>query len=62
VAGRFFGWWVGMSGLMGMFAVCPCCGQPACANGVIGMGFFGAVMASFLRVRKWFRGSDAAPS
>jgi hypothetical protein len=47
---------------MSMFAVCPCCGQPGCANGVIGMGFVGAVMASFLRVRNWFRGGDAARS
>lgn len=43
-----------MSGLMGMFVVCPCSGQQACANGVIGMGFVGAVMASLLRVRGWF--------
>lgn len=59
---RFFGWWLGMSGLMGMFAVCPCCGAAACANGMVGMGFVGAVMASLMRVRRWFGGPRAAGS
>ncbi|HOA73851.1 MAG TPA: hypothetical protein PL151_20415 [Phycisphaerae bacterium] len=58
-AGRFAGWWVGMSGLVAMVAVCPCCGTQACPNGIVGMGFVGAVMASFLRLRNWFRGSSS---
>jgi hypothetical protein len=60
--GRFLGWWAGMSGMMGMFAVCPCCGTNACAGGIVGMGFLGAVAASFMRVRGWFGGRGAARS
>jgi hypothetical protein len=44
---RFFGWWLGFSGLYAMFAVCPFCGQQGCpvgagSAGVVG-GFFALV-------------------
>ncbi len=45
---RFFGWWLGFSGLYAMFAVCPFCGQQGCpvgagSAGVVG-GFFALVV------------------
>jgi hypothetical protein len=45
---RFFGWWLGFTGLYAMFAVCPFCGQQGCpvgagSAGVVG-GFFALVM------------------
>lgn len=61
---RFFGWWLGFSGLYAMFAVCPFCGQQGCpvgagSAGIVG-GFFALVVQNgrgFLRfmTRKLFR-------
>jgi hypothetical protein len=63
---RFFGWWLGFSGLYAMFAVCPFCGQQGCpvgagSAGIVG-GFFALVMQngrSFLKlITHKFSGAD----
>jgi hypothetical protein len=42
---RFFGWWLGFSGLYAMFAVCPFCGQQGCPVGLGGAGAVGGFFA-----------------
>jgi len=42
---RFFGWWLGFTGLYAMFAVCPFCGQQGCPVGVSSAGVVGGFFA-----------------
>jgi hypothetical protein len=52
---RFGGWWLGMSGLVATFSVCPCCGQPTCPVGAVGVGAIGAFLAmTWKRARRVF--------
>ncbi len=48
---RFFGWWLGFSGLYAMFAVCPFCGQAGCPVGIGGSGLIGGFFA--LCMQNW---------
>jgi hypothetical protein len=48
---RFFGWWLGFTGLYSMFAVCPFCGQQGCPVGIASAGSVGAFFA--LCVQDW---------
>jgi hypothetical protein len=48
---RFFGWWLGFTGLYSMFAVCPFCGQQGCPVGLASAGTVGAFFA--LCVQDW---------
>ncbi len=53
---RFFGWWLGFSGLYAMFAVCPFCGRAGCPVGAGSAGLVGAFFALCLTVGKRVRG------
>ncbi|MGQ9708289.1 MAG: hypothetical protein ACUVUR_05380 [bacterium] len=45
---RFFGLWIGFSGIYTMLSnTCPCCGRPGCPVGLGVAGIFGA-LGSFL--------------
>jgi len=48
---RFFGWWLGFTGLYAMFAVCPFCGQQGCPVGAGGAGVVGGFFA--LCMQNW---------
>ncbi len=48
---RFFGWWLGFTGLYAMFAVCPFCGQQGCP---VGAGSAGVVVGFFaVCIQNW---------
>jgi hypothetical protein len=46
---RFGAWWLGLSGMLAAFTVCPCCGMPGCATGATGLGLVGALGVTLLR-------------
>lgn len=48
---RFFGWWLGFTGLYAMFTVCPFCGQQGCPVGAGGAGVVGGFFA--LCMQNW---------
>ena len=50
---RFLGWWLGFTGLYGVFAVCPFCGAPGCPVGLSTAGSVGAFLA--LCMQDWRR-------
>jgi hypothetical protein len=49
---RFLGWWLGLSMLYAMFAVCPFCGRQGCPVGMGGAGLIGGVFALLLQESK----------
>ncbi len=51
---RFFGWWLGFSGLYAMFAVCPFCGQQGCPVGAGSAGIVGGFFALLIQNGKSF--------
>lgn len=54
---RFFGWFVGFTGLFTMGAACPFCGQQGCPVGTASAGILGLFFASLLQ---WGKGLLAA--
>jgi hypothetical protein len=50
---RFFGWWLGFTGLYSMTGTCPVCGQQGCPVGLASAGIVGAFFA--LCVQNWKR-------
>lgn len=50
---KFFGWWLGFTGLYSTFAVCPFCGQAGCPVGIATAGTVGAFLT--LCVQDWKR-------
>ena len=49
---RPLGTWAGFAGLCALTGgVCPCCGQPACPNGLLGAGLVGTIFALVIQSR-----------
>ncbi len=46
---RFGCYWLGLSAFLASFAVCPCCGNPGCASGALGLGGAGAALLTLYR-------------